>query len=269
MGLLTGKKGVIMGVANERSIATYVAQRLFNEGAQLGFSFLPDASEERSRNDSRVAKITEPLKPMLVAPCDVGDSGDVEAFFKQVSDKMGTIDFLVHSIAFAPTEDLRCPTYEASRAGFLKAMDISVYSFINVTREAKKVLSANSSVCAMTYYGGEKVIPGYNMMGICKAALDSAVKYLAWDLGKDGIRVNALSAGPVRTLASAALKDFRKMLKMNAQANPMQRNITPEEVGASTAYLLSDLSSGVTGEIHHVDAGYNVMGLFAGTDNEG
>ncbi|MGE0174802.1 MAG: enoyl-ACP reductase [Oligoflexales bacterium] len=267
MGLFTGKTGIIMGVANERSIATHVAKFLADEGATLGFSFLPD-KDEGHRYEDRVRKIVEPLGSKLLIPCDVSNTEDVAAFFKQVKEAFGTIDFLVHAIAFAPTQDLRSATIDVSKEGFLKAMDISVYSLINATRAAQPLMNKGGSVCTMSYYGGEKVIPGYNIMGLCKSALEMTVKYLAWDLGKDGLRINALSAGPIRTLASAAIKDFRKMLNINAMTAPMQRNVTVEEVAKSTAYLLSDLSSGVTGEVHYVDAGYNVMGFFAGAANQ-
>ena len=267
MGLLTGKRGVIMGVANERSIATAVARLMHKEGAELGFSYLPD-SGERSRNEQRVRDVTKDLNPLIVASCDVGQDQDIQAFFVQVQETMGTIDFVIHSIAYAPTEDLKCPTYQASRNGFASAMDISVYSFLAVARYAAPIMSQNGmgSLCAMTYFGGEKVMPGYNLMGVAKAALDASVRYTAYELGALKIRVNAISAGPVKTLAASAVGDFKKKLGLYANSSPLRSNITADDVGAAAAFLASDYGRMTTGEILHVDGGYHVMGVTQSAD---
>lgn len=259
MGLFSGKKGIIMGVAGERSIATAVARYLYREGAELAFSHLPDTPDD-DRMHNRVRDATSELSPKLIHPCDVLDDEHINRFFGQVEKSMGHIDFLVHSIAFAPMDDLRCQTLDVSRKGFKQAIEISAYSLIPIARAASKIMPAGGSIAAMTYLGGERVIPGYNLMGICKAALDTTVKYLAYDLGSKAIRVNGVSAGPVRTLASAAIKDFKKMMNKNAKLAPLGRNITTDEVASSTAYLLSHMASAVTGEIHHVDCGYHMMG---------
>lgn len=259
MGLFSGKKGIIMGVANEYSIAAAVAEFLHKEGATLGFNHLPD-KEGKDRMAKRVQRVAEPLNAKFIKPCDVTNDEDVKAFFAEVKDHFGQIDFFVHSIAFAPIEDIRCSTIDCSREGFKTAMDISVYSFIATAREAAKLMSDGASMVTMTYFGGEKVVGGYNLMGVCKSALESATKYLAYDLGPRNIRVNAVSAGPVKTLAASAVGDFSQMLGLNAAVSPINRNITGEEVGKATAFLLSDLASATTGEILHVDMGYNIMG---------
>ena len=262
MGLLTGKRGVIMGVANERSIATAVARLMHKEGAELGFSYLPDTGD-RNRNEQRVRDVTKDLNPKLLASCDVGQDADIQKFFGLVQESMGKIDFVIHSIAYAPTEDLKCPTYQASRNGFAQAMDISVYSFLAVARYAAPIMSQDGtgSICAMTYYGGEKVFPGYNLMGVAKAALDASVRYTAYELGALKIRVNAISAGPVKTLAASAVGDFKKMLSLYESTAPLRSNITAEDVGAAAAFLASDYGRMTTGEILHVDGGYHVMGV--------
>ncbi len=259
MGLLEGKRGIVMGIANERSIATAVSRTLYREGAQLGFSYLPDTGEKK-RNEARVRQVTDELNPAIVASCDVGSDEAIEAFFAEVHKKMGAIDFLVHSIAYAPTEDLKGPTYMSSRSGFATAMDISCYSLLAVARAARPYMINGGSICAMTYFGGEKVMPGYNLMGVCKAALDAAVRYAAAELGADRIRVNAISAGPVKTLAASAVGDFKKMLGLYEQSSPLRCNITAEDVGAASAFLLSDYGRMTTGEILHVDGGYHIMG---------
>ncbi|RZA12016.1 MAG: enoyl-ACP reductase [Proteobacteria bacterium] len=267
MGLLTGKRGVIMGVANERSIATAVARLMHKEGAELGFSYLPDTGD-RNRNEQRVRDVTKDLNPKIVASCDVAQDQDIQAFFAQVQEAMGTIDFVIHSIAYAPTEDLKCPTYQASRSGFASAMDISVYSFLAVARYAAPIMNQNGtgSICAMTYFGGEKVMPGYNLMGVAKAALDASVRYTASELGALKIRVNAISAGPVKTLAASAVGDFKKMLSLYENTSPLRSNITAEDVGAAAAFLASDYGRMTTGEILHVDGGYHVMGVTRSDD---
>jgi enoyl-[acyl-carrier protein] reductase I len=259
MGLFAGKKGVIMGVVNEYSIAAGIAKVLHAEGAKLGFSHLPD-KDGRDRMAKRVQRVAEPLGVSFVRPCDVGHDSDIASFYAEVKKEFGTIDFMVHSIAFANIDDIRGPTLNCSRDGFKLAMDISCYSWIATAREASKLMNDGGSMVTMTYVGGERVVGGYNMMGLCKAALEMATQYLAFDLGPKNIRVNAVSAGPVKTLAASAVGDFSQMLGLNAAVAPIGRNITPEEVGKSCAYLLSDLSSATTGEILHVDCGYNIMG---------
>jgi len=255
-GLFEGKCGVIMGIANQHSIASGIARFLVDQGAEIAFSFLPDDS---GKMEGRIRKVVDEWNPKLVLPCNVGKDEDIARFFGDVAKHYGKIDFLVHSIAFAPLQDLKCPTIEASREGFLNAMDVSVYSFLAVCREGSKVMNTGGSIATLTYFGGEKVIAGYNMMGLAKAALDMSVRYAAYDLGPKNIRVNGISAGPIKTLASSAV-GASKMLDMYKSIAPLERNVTQDEVGKSAGYLLSDLSSGVTGEILHVDAGYHIMG---------
>ncbi len=259
MGLFTGKKGIIMGVVNEFSIAAGIAKTLHAEGATLGLSHLPD-KDGRDRMAKRVQRVSDPLDVTFIKPCDVTLDGDIQRFFEEVKEHFGSIDFLVHSIAFAPLDDIRCPTLEATREGFKVAMDISVYSFIAVAREASKLMAPGSSIVTLSYFGGEKVIGGYNLMGVCKSALEMSTRYLAHDLGPRHIRVNAVSSGPIRTMAASAVGDFSDMLGLNAAVAPMGRNVSSEEVGKAAAYLLSDLSSATTGEILHVDCGYHIMG---------
>ena len=259
MGLLNGKKGIVMGIANDRSIASGIAKQLFEEGASIGYSYLPDTGE-RARNLQRIEQVTKDLDPAFIFPCDVTSDEDIQAFFDKAKESMGSIDFLIHSIAFAPTEDIKRPASSASRQGFQTAMDISVYSFMKVADTAKELMEQGGSICSMTYFGGEKVMPGYNLMGICKAALDSATKYAAYDLGSRGIRVNTISAGPVKTLAASAVGDFKTMLSTYESISPLGKNISSGDVGKTTAFLLSDYASMITGETIHVDAGFHVMG---------
>lgn len=259
MGLFTGKKGIIMGVANEFSIAAAVAKVLAGEGATIGLNHLPD-KDGRDRMAKRVHRVADPLGIAFVKPCDVNQDEQIKDFFAQVKESFGTIDFLVHSIAYAPLDDIRCATIDASREGFRIAMDTSVYSFIAVAREAATLMGAGASMLTMSYYGGEKVVGGYNLMGVCKSALEMATKYLAYDLGPKGVRVNSISAGPIKTLASSAVGEFSHMLKLNSAVAPMGRNITTDEVGKAAAFLLSDMASATTGEIMHVDCGFNIMG---------
>lgn len=259
MGLFTGKKGIIMGVANEYSIAAAVAEFMHKEGATIGFNHLPD-KEGKDRMLKRVHRVADPLGATFIRSCDVNSDEDVANFFADVKKEFGQIDFFVHSIAYAPIDDIRCSTIDCTREGFKIAMDTSVYSFITTAREAAKLMTEGGSMVTMTYFGGEKVVGGYNLMGVCKAALESTTKYLAYDLGPRHIRVNAVSAGPVKTLAASAVGDFSQMLGLNAAVSPIGRNITGEEVGKATAFLLSDLASATTGEVLHVDLGYNIMG---------
>lgn len=255
MGLFTGKKGMVLGVANDFSIAWAITKKLLDEGAEVGFTHLPGEKMER-----RVRKLAEPIGAKLITPCNVQSDEDIARVFKEAGETYGSLDFVLHSIAFAPIEDIKKPFVQASREGFKTAMDISVYSLAIVARHAAEVMPEGGAIETLTYYGGEKVVSGYNMMGVCKAALDAAVKYLAYDLGPQKIRVNGLSAGPVKTLAASAVGDADKLAGLYEAVSPLRRNITREEVGAAGMFLLSDLASGITGEIMHVDCGYNAMG---------
>jgi enoyl-[acyl-carrier protein] reductase I len=254
MGLFSGKKGLVLGVANDYSIAWAISKKCLDEGAEIGFTHLPGEKMER-----RVRK-TIPADTKLVTPCDVGKDEDIARVFAEAKATYGALDFVLHSIAFAPIEDLRCGFVNCSRDGFKLAMDISVYSLAIVARHAADVMPNGGAIETLTYYGGEKVVSGYNMMGVCKAALDAAVKYLAYDLGPRKIRVNGLSAGPVKTLAASAVGDSDKLAGLYEAVAPMGRNVEREEVGAAGMFLLSDLASGISGEILHVDCGYNAMG---------
>ena len=261
MGLFDGKKGLILGVANDHSIAWAIAQEIMAQGGECGFSHLPDRpDDERQRNRRRVAQLTDPAeRAKFLLPLDVSQDDQIRELMAQTAKVFGKIDFMLHSIAFASMDDLKRDTVETSRDGFKMAMEISAYSLIAVTNAAKDILSPRSSILTMTYFGGERAVPGYNVMGICKAALDASVRYLAYDLGPRGVRVNALSAGPVRTLAGrgAGVED---MLGLYEKMAPLGRNVTHEEVGRTGSFLLSDMSDGITGEILHVDCGYNIMG---------
>jgi enoyl-[acyl-carrier protein] reductase I len=262
MKLFEGKKGIILGIANENSIAWAIAREIMEHGGLCGFSHLPDRPEDdKKKNRMRVSKCVEryPEQTAFLEPLDVQDDLQIESFMKMAGEKLGKIDFLLHSIAFADRNDLSRPTVETSRAGFKLAMDVSVYSLIAVTNYARPLLNAGASVAAMTYFGGEKCVPGYNVMGVCKAALDATIRYLAFDMGPAGVRVNAVSAGPLKTLAGYAA-GVGEMQEFYSYVAPLGRNVTHEEVGRSGAYLLSPYSEGITGEILHVDAGYNVMG---------
>ena len=261
MGLFEGKKGLVLGVANDHSIAWAIAKFILDEGGECGFTHLPDREDDpRKKNHRRVSQLTDPEpNAKFLVPMDVTNDENIAAVMQTAADTFGKIDFLLHSIAYAKMDDLKLDTIETSRDGFLMAMEISAFSLMAVTNAAKGILSDNASVLTMTYFGGEKCVPGYNVMGVCKAALDSIVKYLAYDLGPQGVRVNALSAGPVRTLAGRAA-GVDKMLALYKMMAPLGRNVTHEEVGKTGAFLLSDMSGGVTGELMHVDAGYNIMG---------
>lgn len=260
MGLFEGKKGVVVGIANDRSIAWSITQCLHEEGAVMGFTHLPDKDPERRKNEKKVRKLVEPLGAKFVVPCDVCNDDNLDSAFKTAKEELGEIDFLVHCVAFAPPADLTGPTYNASREGYKLAMEISAYSLLAMAKRAREIMPNGGSILALTYYGGEEVIPGYNLMGICKAALECGVKYLASELGPENIRVNAISAGPIRTISASGVGDFKKMLQLYEHVSPMHRNVDAEEVGKSAKYLLSDLSSAVTGEILHVDCGFSIMG---------
>jgi len=261
MGRFDGQKGIVLGVANDHSIAWAIAKEVMAEGGQIGFSHLPDRpDDERQRNRRRVAQLTDPQpNAKFLVPMDVSDDAQIAAVIDRAKQEFGRLDFVVHSIAFAPLEDLKGETTDCSRAGFRVAMETSAYSLLAVGRLVRGILAKDASILTLTYFGGEKVVPGYNIMGVCKATLDACVKYMAYDLGPDGVRVNAVSAGPLRTLAGrgAGVDD---MLGLYQHMSPMGRNITHEEVGKAGAWLLSRESLGITGEILHVDAGYNIMG---------
>jgi len=254
--IMNGKKGVILGVANNKSIAYGIAKQCKAQGAQIAFTYLNDSLKKR------VVPIAEEFGSAdYVYPCDVSNPDEIKALKESLEKDMGQIDFIVHSIAFAPKSGLSGRFYDITKEAFDVAMDVSVYSLIEIVRELKPLMSNNCSVLTLSYYGGAKYIPNYNLMGVAKAALEMTTKYLAEDLGKDGIRVNAISAGPIKTLAAAGISDFRFMLKWNEAHSPLKKNVSIDEVGNSGMYLLSDLSSAVTGEIHYVDAGYNIMGM--------
>ena len=254
--LFEGKRVLILGVANERSIAWGIAQAMHAHGARVGFTFLGEALERRVR------PLAESLGSDLIEPCDVGDSTQIEALVAAVEARWGGLDVLVHSIAFASRDDMEGRFVNTSRAGFLTAMEISVYSLVELSRAFMPMLEASKgNIVTLTYYGSDKVIPGYNVMGVAKAGLESAVRYLAADLGPQGIRVNAISAGPIKTLAAAGgVKGFRLLLTMMEERAPLRRNITQEDVANSAVFLCSELGAGVSGEVLFVDAGYHVLG---------
>ena len=255
MGLFSGKKGMVLGVANDFSIAWAIASKILEEGGEIGFTHLPGDKMER-----RVRKLAEPIGAKLITSCDVQKDEDIARVFKEAGEVYGKLDFVLHSIAFAPMDDIKKPFVQASREGFKTAMDISVYSLAIVSRYAAEVMPDGGAIETLTYFGGEKVVAGYNLMGVCKAALDASVKYLAYDLGPRKIRVNGLSAGPVKTLAASAVGESDKLAGLYEAVSPLQRNVDREEVGKAGMFLLSDLASGITGEIMHVDCGYNAMG---------
>lgn len=256
-GLLAGKNGLIFGVANERSIAWACAKACAAEGASLIFSYLGEPQRQRLE---RLLADKLPGSPLFL--CDVSKDEEIASFFAEVRRHWTQVDFLIHSIAYAHNEDLSGHFIETSRAGFGLALDISAYSLVSLTREALPLMPGGASIVTMTYYGSEKVVPRYNVMGVAKAALETAARYLAYDLGPRGVRVNCLSAGPLRTLASHAIPGLHVMLDVARQCAPLRRNVTPEDVAKTAVYLVSDLSSGVTGEVVHVDCGYNTLGMF-------
>jgi len=255
--LMAGKRGLIMGLANNKSIAWGIAKACADAGAELAFSYQGDALKKR------VGPLAEQLGSDIVLPCDVSDEESIDALFASLEEKWGKLDFVVHAIGFSDKNELRGRYVDTSRGNFQMTMDISVYSFTAVVQRAEKMMNEGGSFLTMTYYGAEQVMPHYNVMGVAKAALEASVKYLAEDLGKDGLRVNAISAGPIKTLAASGIGDFRYIMKWNEYNSPLRRNVTIDDVGKSALYLLSDLSSGVTGENLHVDAGYHVVGMKA------
>ena len=262
MKSLSGKKALILGLANDRSIAWGIAQALHAQGVKLAFNFLGDALEKRGR------PLAESLNAEIIAPCDVSNDEQITQLFQTVKKKWGTFDILIHSVAFANKDDLQGRFVDTPRAGFKLALDISAYSLVAVAREAEKLMPAatetggGGTVITLTYYGAEKVIPGYNVMGVAKAALETCVKYLAADLGPKKIRVHAISAGPIKTLAAAgAIPNFRDFLTTVAEKAPMRENVSPEDVGALAAFLCQDSARHMTGSVIHVDSGYNIMGV--------
>jgi enoyl-[acyl-carrier protein] reductase I len=254
---MQGKKGLIMGLANDRSLAWGIAKALGQQGAELAFSYQGEALEKRVR------PLAQELGSDLLVDCDVSDMHALDKTFDSLKQKWETLDFVVHAIGFSDKNELRGKFVDTSIDNFLLTMNISVYSFIAVAQRARAMMNPGGSILTLTYYGAEKVIPHYNVMGVAKAALETSVKYLAMDLGPEGIRVNAISAGPIKTLAASGIGDFRYIMKWNEYNSPLRRNVTIEDVGGAGLYLLSDLASGVTGEVHHVDAGYNVVGMKA------
>lgn len=259
-GLLAGKRGIVFGVANDRSIAWACARACAAEGAELAFNYLGDAQEKRVR------KLLEKISGSPCHPCDVSNDAEIEAFFKKIKEEWGSIDFLIHSVAYADRGDLQGRFVDTSRDNFAMAIDISAYSLVALSRAAEPLFSDGGSIIGMTYYGSEKVVPRYNVMGVAKATLEACTRYLAEDLGPKGVRVNCISAGPVRTLSAGAISGFRGMLAITERVSPLRRNITQDDVGNAALYLLSDLSSGVTGEVHHVDSGYNILGMYMPED---
>ena len=255
--LMSGKRGLIMGVANDRSIAWGIATTVAAHGAELAFTYQGDALAKR------VKPLADSLGSKLVLPCDVTDEESIDATFEAIKKEWGGLDFLVHAIAFSDKTELDGRYLDTTRGNFLKTMDISCYSFTAVAKRAVPLMKPGSSMVTLSYYGAERVIPHYNVMGVAKAALEASVRYLAADLGSEGIRVNAISAGPIKTLAASGIGDFRYILKWNEYNAPLKRNVTIQEVGGSALYLLSDLGAGVTGELHHVDAGYHTVGMLA------
>jgi|TARA_B100001063_G_scaffold238202_1_gene260122 enoyl-[acyl-carrier protein] reductase I len=256
-GLMTGKRGLIMGLANEKSIAWGIAQACFEAGADMAFSYQGEALKKR------VGPLAEKVGSDFLIECDVSDNSSILKLFAEIEKEWGQLDFLVHAIGFSDKTELRGRYVDTSLENFNMTMNISVYSFTAVARQAEKLMPNGGSMLTLTYYGAEQVMPHYNVMGVAKAALETSVKYLAEDLGKDNIRVNAVSAGPIKTLAASGIGDFRYILKWNELNSPLRRNVTIDDVGKSALYLLSELGSGVTGEVLHVDSGYHIVGMKA------
>ena len=254
-GLMQGKRGLIMGLANDRSLAWGIAKKLSEHGAELAFSYQGESLERRVR------PLAEQLGADFLIDCDVSDMAALDTAYDTLAARWPTIDFVVHAIGFSDKNELRGKYVDTSLDNFLMTMNISAYSMVAVAKRARAMMPEGGSLLTLSYYGAEKVIPHYNVMGVAKAALETSVKYLAMDLGPEKIRVNAISAGPIKTLAASGIGDFRYILKWNELNSPLRRNVTIDDVGGAGLYLLSDLASGVTGEIHHVDAGYNVVGM--------
>lgn len=255
---LTGKNALVTGIANNRSIAWGIAQQLHQAGANLGITYLPD---DKGRMEKKVAELVEPLQPSLFLPCNVQDDEQIETLFQTVQEQWGKIDILIHCLAFARRDDLTGNFSQTSRPGFTTALDISTYSLVKLSQGAAALMSEGGSIVTLTYLGGVKVIPNYNVMGVAKAALEMSVRYLAAELGPQNIRVNAISAGPIRTLASSAIGGILDMIHHVEEVAPLRRTVTQTEVGNTAAFLCSDLSSGMTGQVLYVDAGYEIMGM--------
>ncbi len=256
-GIMQGKRGIVMGVANDRSIAWGIANAIAKQGAEIAFTYQGEALQKR------VSPLAESVGSDIVIPCDVSSDDAIDETFNLLKEKWNSIDFLVHAIAYSDKEELKGEYIDTTRENFYKTMDVSVYSFTAVAQRAAAMMPNGGSMITLTYYGAEKVMPHYNVMGVAKAALESSVRYLAADLGDSKIRVNSLSAGPIKTLAASGIGDFRYILKWNQYNSPLRRNVTLDDVGGCGVYLLSDLSTGVTGETHHVDCGYHVVGMKA------
>ncbi|MBI1778679.1 MAG: enoyl-ACP reductase FabI [Proteobacteria bacterium] len=256
-GLMTGKRGLIMGVANDRSLAWGIAKAVHGQGAELAFTHQGDAYGKR------VKPLAERLNSDFVKDCDVTNEASLDALYAEIAKRWGRLDFAVHAIGFADPSELKGRYVDTKRENFARSLDISCYSFTEMCRRAAPLMTAGGSLLTLSYFGAERVMPHYNLMGVAKAALEASVRYLAVDLGGQNIRVNAISAGPIRTLASSGIGDFPYILKWNQYNAPLKRNVTIEDVGGAGLYFLSDLSSGVTGEIHHVDCGYHVVGMKA------
>ena len=255
--LMKNKRGLIMGVANDKSIAWGIAKAIADQGGELAFTYQGEALKKR------VVPLANSVNSNIILPCDVLNDRDIDTTFKELEKQWSKLDFLVHAIAFSDKEELKGNYLDTSRENFNNTMNISVYSFTAVAKRASEMMESSGSMLTLTYYGSEKVMPHYNVMGLAKSALESSVRYLAADLGDKNIRVNSLSAGPIKTLAASGIGDFRYILKWNEYNSPLRRNVTLEDVGGSAVYLLSDLSTGVSGETHHVDCGYHVVGMKA------
>jgi enoyl-[acyl-carrier protein] reductase I len=254
-GIMQGKRGLIMGVANERSIAWGITQAVAAQGAELAFTYQGEALEKRVR------PLAESIGSKIVLPCDVTDEGSIDSVFDTLEKEWGKIDFVVHAIAFSDKNELDGMYVDTTRANFLRTMDISVFSFTAIAKRASQLMTDGGSLLTLTYYGAERVMPHYNVMGVAKAALECSTRYLATDLGPSNIRVNAISAGPIKTLAASGIGDFRYILKWNELNSPLRRNVTIEDVGNSALFLLSDMGAGMTGEVMHVDSGYHTVGM--------
>ena len=255
--LMEGKRGLIMGVANDRSIAWGIAKAAHQHGAELAFTYQGDALKKR------VVPLAESVGSDAVLPCDVIDTNSMDVVFADIEQRWGKLDFLVHAIAYSDKEELKGGYIDTSPENFSQTMNISCYSFTSICQRARKLMTDGGSLLTLTYFGAERVMPHYNVMGVAKAALETSVRYLAEDLGKENIRVNSMSAGPMKTLAASGIGDFRYILKWNEYNSPLRRNVNMDDIGGAGLYLLSDLSSGVTGETHHVDCGYNIVGMKA------
>lgn len=253
-GLLEGKRAMVFGLANQRSIAWGISEALHAQGARLGFNFLGEALEKRVR------PLADSVDAEIVVPCDVTDDQQVSDVFSEIEKVWGGLDILIHSVAWANKDDLGGRFSDTSRTGYLQAIEVSAYSLVHLTREARPLMAEGGSIVTMTYYGSEKVVPNYNIMGVAKATLEASVRYLADDLGPDGIRINAISAGPIKTLAATGVKDFKRLMSIGEEKSPLRRNVTQEEVGQTALFLCSAWGGAITGEVIHVDAGYNILG---------